>query len=105
MQLMSNIIFQAEAVPESLKNMLLVMDTAGVFECPEDGNNPEKCHMWHITWDRINAFLPGLKDELFKQPVPKTVEEPENTNCTEKVLPPPKEISESVPKSNLKTRS
>ncbi|XP_035213232.1 Golgi-specific brefeldin A-resistance guanine nucleotide exchange factor 1-like isoform X2 [Stegodyphus dumicola] len=64
----------AEAIPESLKNMLLVMDTAGVFECPEDGNNSEKCQMWHITWDRINAFLPDLKDELFKQSVPKTAE-------------------------------
>ncbi|KAG8181269.1 hypothetical protein JTE90_018788 [Oedothorax gibbosus] len=62
----------AEAIPESLKNMLLVMDTARVFECPEDGNSSDKCHMWHITWDRINAFLPGLKNELFKQSVPKT---------------------------------
>ncbi|GFS40758.1 golgi-specific brefeldin A-resistance guanine nucleotide exchange factor 1 [Nephila pilipes] len=65
----------AEAIPESLKNMLLVMDTARVFECPEDGSNSEKCQMWHITWDRINAFLPGLKNELFKQSVSKTVEQ------------------------------
>ncbi|XP_055952129.1 Golgi-specific brefeldin A-resistance guanine nucleotide exchange factor 1-like isoform X1 [Argiope bruennichi] len=67
----------AEAIPESLKNMLLVMDTARVFECPEDGSNSEKCQMWHITWDRINAFLPGLKNELFKQSVTKTVEQKE----------------------------
>lgn len=56
--------------------MLLVMDTAGVFEYPQSGSNSEKCHMWHITWDRINAFLPGLRDELFKEPVPKGVEDP-----------------------------
>ena len=71
---------QAEAIPESLKNMLLVMDTAGVFECPEDGSNSEKCQMWLITWDRINAFLPGLKEELFKQSTPpKAPEEVEST--------------------------
>ncbi|XP_054719595.1 Golgi-specific brefeldin A-resistance guanine nucleotide exchange factor 1-like [Uloborus diversus] len=67
----------AEAIPESLKNMLLVMDTAGVFECPEDGKTSEKCQMWHITWDRINSFLPDLKDELFKQSVSKVIEQPQ----------------------------
>lgn len=74
----------AEAIPESLKNMLLVMDTARVFECPEDGSNSEKCQMWHITWDRINAFLPGLKNELFKQSVSKTVEQKEQAPETTK---------------------
>ncbi|GIY37714.1 golgi-specific brefeldin A-resistance guanine nucleotide exchange factor 1 [Caerostris darwini] len=82
----------AEAIPESLKNMLLVMDTARVFECPEDGGNNEKCQMWHITWDRINAFLPGLKNELFKQPVSKTVEQKEI------VLESSKDISEEPSK-------
>ncbi|XP_015907017.1 Golgi-specific brefeldin A-resistance guanine nucleotide exchange factor 1 isoform X3 [Parasteatoda tepidariorum] len=57
----------AEAIPESLKNMLLVMDTAGVFEGIQDGSKADKCQMWYITWDRINSFLPCLKDELFKQ--------------------------------------
>ncbi|GLH14697.1 Golgi-specific brefeldin A-resistance guanine nucleotide exchange factor 1 [Gryllus bimaculatus] len=50
-----------EAIPESLKNMLLVMDSAHVFST-SDGYTP----LWTITWDRIHAFLPGLRDELFK---------------------------------------
>ncbi|KAK6628289.1 hypothetical protein RUM43_002101 [Polyplax serrata] len=50
-----------EAIPESLKNMLLVMDSAQVFTSP-DGYLP----LWHVTWDRINGFLPGLKEEFFK---------------------------------------
>ncbi|KAJ8916109.1 hypothetical protein NQ315_004476 [Exocentrus adspersus] len=51
-----------EAIPESLKNMLLVMDSAKVFDGP-DG----KSHMWNATWDRISKFLPNLKDELFRE--------------------------------------
>lgn len=51
-----------EAIPESLKNMLLVMDSAKVFDGP-DGKNP----MWNATWDRIGKFLPDLKDELFRE--------------------------------------
>ncbi|XP_071455207.1 Golgi-specific brefeldin A-resistance guanine nucleotide exchange factor 1 isoform X2 [Hetaerina americana] len=50
-----------EAIPESLKNMLLVMDSAKVFSTP-DGYSP----LWTVTWDRINTFLPSLKEELFK---------------------------------------
>ncbi|GFG39058.1 hypothetical protein Cfor_02589 [Coptotermes formosanus] len=50
-----------EAIPESLKNMLLVMDSAQVFSS-SDGYS----QLWTITWDRINAFLPKLKEELFK---------------------------------------
>lgn len=55
-----------EAIPESLKNMLLVMDTAGIFQRPDETNCVEDCQMWHITWDRINAFLPKLQEEVFK---------------------------------------
>lgn len=51
-----------EAVPESLKNMLLVMDSAGVFDGP-DG----KGLMWEATWERIGRFLPDLKEELFRE--------------------------------------
>ncbi|XP_047109298.1 Golgi-specific brefeldin A-resistance guanine nucleotide exchange factor 1 isoform X1 [Schistocerca piceifrons] len=50
-----------EAIPESLKNMLLVMDSAGVFSA-SDGYS----QLWNLTWDHINKFLPTLKEELFK---------------------------------------
>lgn len=55
-------VFQAEAIPESLKNMLLVMDTAGIFQNGDDVDS----QLWRLTWDRIDTFLPHLKDELFK---------------------------------------
>ena len=54
--------FKCEAIPESLKNMLLVMDTAGIFHHPDTGYTD----LWQVTWDRIDVFLPNLKQELFK---------------------------------------
>lgn len=56
---------QSEAIPESLKNMLLVMHTAGVFEIDGDGDDPA-AQLWSMTWERIDCFLPGLKGEVFK---------------------------------------
>uniref|UniRef100_A0A2R5LB52 Putative pattern-formation protein/guanine nucleotide exchange factor n=1 Tax=Ornithodoros turicata TaxID=34597 RepID=A0A2R5LB52_9ACAR len=63
----------SEAIPESLKNMLLVMETAGVFEengeelgaKPQTGNYGR---LWSETWDRIGSFLPNLHKEVFKPP-------------------------------------
>ncbi|XP_039609053.1 Golgi-specific brefeldin A-resistance guanine nucleotide exchange factor 1 isoform X2 [Polypterus senegalus] len=56
-----------EAIPESLKNMLLVMDTAGIFHSTDSRTGYSD--LWEITWERIDCFLPRLKDELFKQTV------------------------------------
>ncbi|EDO31538.1 predicted protein, partial [Nematostella vectensis] len=77
-----------EAIPESLKNMLLVMSTAGIFH-QEDymlslGNRPVEpsgsarlvrsdsdvhrySALWQVTWERIDCFLPNLKNELFSR--------------------------------------
>lgn len=63
----------SEAIPESLKNMLLVMETAGVFQengdeagsMRQDGNYGR---LWNETWDRIGSFLPSLRKEVFKPP-------------------------------------
>ncbi|KAL1787913.1 Golgi-specific brefeldin A-resistance guanine nucleotide exchange factor 1 isoform X2 [Sigmodon hispidus] len=58
----------SEAIPESLKNMLLVMDTAEIFHSTDSrGGSPSA--LWEITWERIDCFLPHLRDELFKQTV------------------------------------
>ncbi|XP_075389861.1 Golgi-specific brefeldin A-resistance guanine nucleotide exchange factor 1 isoform X4 [Tenrec ecaudatus] len=58
----------SEAIPESLKNMLLVMDTAEIFHSADTrGGSPSA--LWEITWERIDCFLPHLRDELFKQTV------------------------------------
>lgn len=59
---------QSEAIPESLKNMLLVMDTAEIFH-NADARGGSPSALWEITWERIDCFLPHLRDELFKQTV------------------------------------
>nr|XP_033335671.1 Golgi-specific brefeldin A-resistance guanine nucleotide exchange factor 1 [Megalopta genalis] len=51
-----------EAIPESLKNMLLVMSSTNVLV--PDSN------LWAPTWRTIDAFLPDLKDVLFPEPPP-----------------------------------
>ncbi|XP_041865617.1 Golgi-specific brefeldin A-resistance guanine nucleotide exchange factor 1 isoform X2 [Melanotaenia boesemani] len=68
-----------EAIPESLKNMLLVMDTAGIFHSADSRTGYSD--LWEITWERIVCFLPHLREELFKQtvipdPVPSPPVEP-----------------------------
>ncbi|KAM9365735.1 Golgi-specific brefeldin A-resistance guanine nucleotide exchange factor 1 isoform 2-T2 [Pholidichthys leucotaenia] len=68
-----------EAIPESLKNMLLVMDTAGIFHSTDSRTGYSD--LWEITWERIVCFLPNLKEELFKQtiiadPVPSPIADP-----------------------------
>ena len=56
---------QLEAIPESLKNMMLVMTTTGVF----DG-----CHsnLIDTTWNKLNEFVPQLQTELNPAPPPST---------------------------------
>ncbi|KAG8435109.1 hypothetical protein GDO86_013165 [Hymenochirus boettgeri] len=56
-----------EAIPESLKNMLLVMDTAGIFHSADSRTGYSD--LWEITWERIDCFLPRLREDLFKQTV------------------------------------
>lgn len=53
---------QSEAIPENLKNMLLVMETAGIFQT--DTGTESK--LWRLTWDKIDTFLPHLREEIFK---------------------------------------
>ncbi|EDL41982.1 golgi-specific brefeldin A-resistance factor 1 [Mus musculus] len=70
----------SEAIPESLKNMLLVMDTAEIFHSADArGGGPSA--LWEITWERIDCFLPHLRDELFKQTVIQDSEKPESTRA------------------------
>ncbi|XP_043279451.1 Golgi-specific brefeldin A-resistance guanine nucleotide exchange factor 1 [Venturia canescens] len=49
-----------EAIPESLKNMLLVMSSTNVLTPTSS--------LWEPTWRTINAFLPNLRSELFPEP-------------------------------------
>ncbi|KAG0206857.1 GDP/GTP exchange factor for ARF [Mortierella sp. GBA30] len=56
-----------EAVPESLKNCLLVMSTSEAFS-EATANKPDS--LWNVTWTRINKFLPNLKSEIFPPHAP-----------------------------------
>lgn len=75
----------AEAVPEMMKNLLLVMETAGVFgsnadeldQTPiktSDTTSPQALHLktqlWNMTCDRIDVFLPGLRQEITRSKTP-----------------------------------
>uniref|UniRef100_A0A8B9TED5 Golgi-specific brefeldin A-resistance guanine nucleotide exchange factor 1 n=1 Tax=Anas platyrhynchos TaxID=8839 RepID=A0A8B9TED5_ANAPL len=80
-----------EAIPESLKNMLLVMDTAGIFHSADSRTGYSD--LWEITWERIDCFLPRLRDELFKQtviqdPVPSVPMEQHPQKSIASALPP-----------------
>jgi golgi-specific brefeldin A-resistance guanine nucleotide exchange factor 1 len=47
-----------EAIPESLKNILLVMSSDGYLVPPEQ--NEARRPIWNETWRRLDRFLPGL---------------------------------------------
>lgn len=62
-----------EAVPESLKNILLVMADGGFIQPPSDGSPPTE--LWDETCKRVDRFLPDLISEIFPQvtaPPPET---------------------------------
>ncbi|XP_076598745.1 Golgi-specific brefeldin A-resistance guanine nucleotide exchange factor 1 isoform X3 [Chaetodon auriga] len=95
-----------EAIPESLKNMLLVMDTAGIFHSADSRTGFSD--LWEITWERIVCFLPHLREELFKQtvlpdPVPSPPAEPVQSAPapgrppSPQASPPPAQLPSPVP--------
>ncbi|KAH8602112.1 hypothetical protein B0O99DRAFT_605636 [Bisporella sp. PMI_857] len=55
-----------EAVPESLKNILLVMSSSGFLVAPKQ--DPSKEKLWVETWKRLDRFLPDLRKELDLDP-------------------------------------
>ncbi|MCJ1394233.1 GDP/GTP exchange factor for ARF [Xylographa bjoerkii] len=55
-----------EAVPESLKNILLVMANGGYLAPPSE--NPQHARLWEETWKRLERFLPGMFQEIFPDP-------------------------------------
>ncbi|RWS07642.1 golgi-specific brefeldin A-resistance guanine nucleotide exchange factor 1-like isoform X2 [Dinothrombium tinctorium] len=81
-----------EAIPESLKNMLLVMDTAQCF-------NPS---LAVITWDRIALFLPTLKDEILP---PAKVEEKDSSLSESQPIVPEETLTSVVVENELQAIS
>lgn len=59
-------LLQAEAVPESLKNILLVMADGGYLIPPSQ--DPSKEEIWVETRKRLGRFLPDLFAEVFPDP-------------------------------------
>lgn len=64
-------------MPESLKNIILVMSSSGYLVPPTEDPAHEK--LWTETWKRIDRFLPDLRKELDLDskeppPAPATVE-------------------------------
>ncbi|RKF65669.1 Uncharacterized protein GcC1_117003 [Golovinomyces cichoracearum] len=54
-----------EAVPESLKNIILVMSNCNYLVPPPYKDvDDQKEKLWSETWKRIDRFLPNLKKEL-----------------------------------------
>ncbi|WAQ88541.1 hypothetical protein PtA15_9A668 [Puccinia triticina] len=57
-----------EAVPENLKNVLLVMHASGFLIPPHENPSPEESHLWNATFERIDPVLNTLKTDLFPPP-------------------------------------
>lgn len=68
-----------EAIPENLKNVLLVMSTSQLLS-PEGGAGMQK-RLFDMTHDRLQRFLPGLVEEVFRPPAaaPASVKEAKET--------------------------
>jgi len=52
-----------DAVPEVLKNIVLVMMTSGLLRAPPCNSNQQK--LWDATWPALATWYPSLKAELF----------------------------------------
>jgi len=52
-------------VPESLKNILLVMADGGYLVPPD--HKAEDNKIWEETWRRLDRFLPNLFAEVFPE--------------------------------------
>ena len=52
-----------EAVPESLKNIILVMASGGFLVPPDQDSRYER--LWVETWNRLDRFLPSLYTEIY----------------------------------------
>lgn len=59
---------QYESVPETLKNVVLVMYSSGILVPPpktgEDARDEVQSTLWAATHERIERFLPGFLDEI-----------------------------------------
>lgn len=83
-------------MPESLKNVLLVMNEAGFLRPPHDPRwTPEHAPLWDATFERIQPFLPELKGKLTLQSSESLVAASLTSSCPHTagdLFPPPKVV-------------
>ncbi|KAK3323543.1 hypothetical protein B0T19DRAFT_207800 [Cercophora scortea] len=82
-----------EAVPENLKNVLLIMSSNGYLVPPVQ--DPTREELWNETWKRIDRFLPDLKADLALEPPTPEPKESELPAGTEAPVENEKESSEN----------
>ncbi|KAI0736608.1 hypothetical protein C8Q72DRAFT_893220 [Fomitopsis betulina] len=61
-----------EAIPESLKNVVLVMNATGLLIQPmhPEIRDERQKQLWDATFERIQRFLPGFLMEVLPEPMP-----------------------------------
>lgn len=75
-----------EAVPESLKNILLVMVDGGFLSPPKPTDKPSE--LWIETCRKVDRFLPGLVADLFPQAAAVPIQSPTRTLMQETITTP-----------------
>lgn len=89
-----------ESVPESLKNVLLVMSSSGYLFDPvvaeQEGQTltSQQVELWKVTWEKLDVLLPNLKGELFppmppRQASPQAPPPTQSETAEEKETPMP----------------
>ncbi|SPC60877.1 related to golgi-specific brefeldin a-resistance guanine nucleotide exchange factor 1 [Ustilago sp. UG-2017b] len=59
-----------EAIPENLKNVLLVMSASQLLAPAIGERTTSQAQLFDLTYDRLQRFLPGLVEEVFPPPPP-----------------------------------
>ena len=73
-------------MPESLKNILLVMSSSGYLVAPNEDLSQQK--LWVETWKRLDRFLPDLRKDLdLGKPLPPKEAEKKDEKVAEPVEP------------------
>ncbi|KAG8989449.1 GDP/GTP exchange factor for ARF [Tulasnella sp. 427] len=68
-----------EAIPESLKNVVLVLNASQVLLPPDhaDTRTPQQVQYWDCTKEQFDGFLPGFLEELIPSPPPPAADAPD----------------------------
>ena len=105
-----------EAVPESLKNILLVMSNGGYMVPPSSSSSdghpeaeaqtPQQKQIWTETWTRLDRFLPGLMPELFPEETSKKPSQPPGQHPAAAAPPADEQMgpSHTAPPTQLPSR-